>query len=213
MTVLYCTVLCTLQTQCFINNITLTCAYHKIKDDRMENSVNGRRIQNNLRYHGGCARAALARPFPPHCTPTQGGCEMFVFVISRNFRKFFLFYFAKFKENFVKHEIKNFAKYENENFAATLLLHNLLSAFHPPLPSARRIFNVALQCYFEVKTNTEPYFSILSSLILWCICIFNFQHYTGLYCTLYNVQLYNVQLYYCMYTLPTTTPSCDKQQA
>ena len=47
-------------------------------------------------------------------------------------------------------KIKNFAKifqnYENENFAATLLLHNLPSATHPPLPSARRFFNAAGQC-------------------------------------------------------------------
>ena len=57
--------------------------------------------------------------------------------------------------------------YENKNFAATLLLHNLPSATHPPLPSGRRFFNVAQQCYFEMKTNTEPYFSILSSIILW----------------------------------------------
>ena len=87
-------------------------------------------------------------------------------------RKNFIFNFAKFKENFSKHKTKNFAKisrnYKNENFAATLLLHNLRSATHPPLPSARRFFNVAWQCYFEIKTNTEPYFSILSSIILCC---------------------------------------------
>ena len=74
------------------------------------------------------------------------------------------------EKNFTKHEIKNFAKilqnYEYENFAATLLLHNLPSATHPPLQSARRFFNVEQQCYFEMKTNTEPYFSILSSIIL-----------------------------------------------
>ena len=72
----------------------------------------------------------------------------------------------------MKYEIKNFAKilrnYENENFAATLLLHNMPSATHPPLPSARRFFNVVQQCYFEMKTNKEPCFSILSIIIL-CI--------------------------------------------
>ena len=67
----------------------------------------------------------------------------------------------------MKHEVKNFAKflrnYKDENFAASLLLHNLPSATHP---SGRIFFNVAWQCYFEMKTNTEPYFSILSSIIL-----------------------------------------------
>ena len=36
-----------------------------------------------------------------------------------------------------------------------------------PLPSAIRFYNVVQQCYFEMKTNTEPYFSILSSTIQW----------------------------------------------
>ena len=58
--------------------------------------------------------------------------------------------------------------YENENFATTLLLHNLLYATHPPLPSAKRFFNAARQCYFDLKTNKEPCFSILSIIIL-CI--------------------------------------------
>ena len=95
---------------------------HRIIDDRMENSIRGRRIVHNLHSY-------------------IGWLQDFVFIISRN--------------------------YENENFAATLLLHNLLSATHPPLSSARRFFNAARQCYFEMKTNTEPYFSILSSIILW----------------------------------------------
>ena len=68
------------------------------------------------------------------------------------------------EENFAKHESKNFAKisrnYKNENFAATLLLHNLLSATHPPLLSAKRFFNGARQCYFDMKTNKELCFSI-----------------------------------------------------
>ena len=54
-----------------------------------------------------------------------------------------------------------------KTFAATLLLYNLLSATHPPLPSAKKFFIAAQQCYFEMKTNKEPYFSILSSIILW----------------------------------------------
>ena len=64
--------------------------------------------------------------------------------------------------------MKILQNYGNKNFAATLLLHNLPSATHPTLPSDRRFFNAARQCYFEMKTNKEPYFSILSSKILWC---------------------------------------------
>ena len=45
-------------------------------------------------------------------------------------------------------------------FAATLLLHNQLSATHPPLLSAKTFFIAALQCYFEKKTIKPPYFSI-----------------------------------------------------
>ena len=80
----------------------------------------------------------------------------------------------KIRGKFLKHKIKYFAKiswnYENKNLAGTLLLHNLPSAAtHPPLPSAKRFFNAARQCYFEMKTNKEPFFSILSSIILWCI--------------------------------------------
>ena len=51
-------------------------------------------------------------------------------------------------------------------FAATLLLHNLPSAAHPPLPSAKRFFIVARQCYLEMKTIKQPYYSIVSSIIL-----------------------------------------------
>ena len=92
------------------------------------------------------------------------------FCVSRNFDKI-IFNFAKLEENFAKHESKNFAKisrnYKNENFAATLLLHNLPSATHPPLPSARRFFNAVRQCYFEMKPNKELCISILSIIILW----------------------------------------------
>ena len=53
--------------------------------------------------------------------------------------------------------------YENKNFAATQLRHNLPSATrtHPPLLSARTFFNAVRHCYFEMKTNKEPNFSIL----------------------------------------------------
>ena len=64
----------------------------------------------------------------------------------------FNFNFCKIRGKFRKKANKNFAKilqnYENKNFAANL-------------------FNVVQQCYFEIKTNTEPYFSILSSTIQW----------------------------------------------
>ena len=58
---------------------------------------------------------------------------------------------TKLEENYAKHEIKN--------FAATLLLHNL--------PSAKRFFIEARQCYLEMRMIQQPYFSILSSIILW----------------------------------------------
>ena len=157
------------------------------KKDRMENGIKGSRIWYNLRQRGGYARAVLARLPPPHPTPAQGCCEIQFCVISQNLHEIFNFVFAKFSSNFAKnkiifnlakleknlakHEIKNFAKisrnYENENFAATLLLHNLPSATHPPLPSARRFFNAVRQCYFEMKPNKEPCFSILSIILLW----------------------------------------------
>ena len=49
------------------------------------------------------AQSALARRVPragpachpPHYTPTQGGCKIFVFVIERNFHKIFNFVFCK----------------------------------------------------------------------------------------------------------------------
>ena len=43
-------------------------------------------------------------------------------------------------------------------FAATLLLPNLPSATHPPLPSAKRFFFAERQCYLEMKRNrTFPF--------------------------------------------------------
>ena len=87
-------------------------------------------------------------------------CKIFLEI--RKIQKYFvkISCFAKFDDNFAKHKTKNFMKisqnYETENFATTLLLHNLPSATHPPGPSARRFFNAAQQCYFEMKTNTEP---------------------------------------------------------
>ena len=37
-----------------------------------------------------------------------------------------------------------------------------------PSPSAKTLFNAVRQCYFEMKTNKELCFSILSIIILWC---------------------------------------------
>ena len=77
--------------------------------------------------------------------------------------------FCEIQNYFVK--ILCFAKISQQlwkqNFAAILLLQNLPSATHPPLPSAWRFFNAVQQCYIEMKTNKEPCFSILPSVILW----------------------------------------------
>ena len=39
-----------------------------------------------------------------------------------------------------------------------------------PSPSAKTLFNAVRQCYFEMKTNKELCFSILSIIILWSGC-------------------------------------------
>ena len=90
------------------------------------------------------------------------------FRVLQNFNKI-IFNFAKLEENFTKLKISQlfFRNCENKYFAATLLLQNLLSATHPPLLSAKRFFNAARQCYFDMKTNKEPCFSLLSIIILW----------------------------------------------
>ena len=98
----------------------------------------------------------LYRPAPPPLLYSYiGWLRNFCF---RNLAKFLILCFAKFSSNFVKFKII-LSKFR--------VSHNLLSATHPPLTSARRFFNAAWQCYFEMKTNTEPYFSTLSSIILW----------------------------------------------
>ena len=82
------------------------------------------------------------------------------FRVSRNFDKIIL-NFAKFEENFAKHEIKIFAKFGEITktnilqppYSYSYTICRLLSATHPPLPSTRRFFNVAWKCYFEMKTN------------------------------------------------------------
>ena len=85
---------------------------------------------------GGTCRPPLTPHSPPpssSSTPTSGGCETALYKVreKQNFDKIIL-NFAKFQENFTKHEIKYFANisrdYKNKNYAATLLLHILLSA-------------------------------------------------------------------------------------
>ena len=110
-------------------------------------------------------------PAPPLLHSYIGWLQNSIVKISRKeIFDIIILIFAKFEENVAKHEIKNFEKisqhYENKIFAATLVLHNLLSATHPPLLSAKKFFIAAWQCFFEMKTNKELYFSILSSLIL-----------------------------------------------
>ena len=96
---------------------------HRIKDDRMENSLKGRRI-----WH--CAFAAS------------------IFKVQR---------------------LRQYSIKLGGLFLPTPppLCPALPSATHPPLPSAKTFFIVARLCYFEMKTNKETYFSILSSIILW----------------------------------------------
>ena len=84
------------------------------------------------------------------------------------FVKFWISSFLKFSLNFAKLKIKKFREIMKTKILQPpfVLLHNLPSATHTPLLSAQRFFNVARQCYFEMKTNKKPYFSFLSSIIL-----------------------------------------------
>ena len=143
------------QTQWFVGRIYCTLYSVQVPQNyRWQNGKQCKRKTNTV-------QSSLARRMRHGCTA----------LLHRVAAKFLILNFAKFYENFAKHQVKNFSKilrnYNNKNFAAALLLHNLPSATHLPLPSARRFFNVARQCYFEMKTNTETYFSILSSIILW----------------------------------------------
>ena len=71
---------------------------------------------------------------------------------------FIILNFAKFKENFAKHEIQNFTKLRKQKFCShPTPTQSALSATQRPLPSARRFFNAVRQCYFEIKMNTEPH--------------------------------------------------------
>ena len=74
----------------------------------------------------------------------------------------------------------------------TPLLHNLavvLARQHPQttplcvhLPSAKTVFIVAPQSYFEKTTTQASYFSILSSIILWYLAIQrNYMHFSRLF--------------------------------
>ena len=102
------------------------------------------------------------------------------------FKKFLISCFVKFSLHFANFKIilSKFCvswNYQNAKFCShpTLTLHNLPSAAHPPLPSARRFFNAARKCFFEMKKNKELYFSILSSIILWSW--HSLIHYTSAY--------------------------------
>ena len=152
----------------------------------MENSIKGRGIRYNL--HQGLENApGLYRPAPPPSLRSYIGwlrkfrfCNFAKILIScfakkclkfRKIKNYFdkiILSLANFEGNFTKHEIKNFEKFCN--ITKTKILQPpcpySYTATHPPLSSARRFFNAARQCYFEMKTNTEPYFSILSSIIL-----------------------------------------------
>ena len=50
-------------------------------------------------------------------------------------------------------------------------LHIFLHDTDPPLLSAKKLFNAMRQCYFEMKPNKEPCFSILSIILLWRGCL------------------------------------------
>ena len=88
---------------------------------------------------------------------------MKLFWISRNF--------VKFQENFVKQEIKYFAKnlqnYKNKIFCSHPTPTQSAVCYSPSPPAAKRFFIAARQCYLDLKTLKEPYFSILASIILW----------------------------------------------
>ena len=66
----------------------------------------------------------------------------------------------------MQHQIKIFTKLRKWKFCCHPTPTQSAVSTQTPLLSARRFFNVAQQCYFEMKTNTEPYFSILSSIVL-----------------------------------------------
>ena len=91
------------------------------------------------------------------------------FCVLQNFDKL-ISCFAKLEENFAKQEIKkfreNFAKLQKRKFLSNPTPTQSVFATHPSLPTAKRFFNAARQCYFDMKTNKEPCFSILSIIIL-----------------------------------------------
>ena len=103
---------------------------HRIKYNRMENSINGSRYKLILRQRGGCARGYARVPPTPHSSPpppppllhrvaAKQHCTNFtkhkiltkLFWISRNF--------TKFQVNFVKYKIKYIVK-----ILLLLLLHS-----------------------------------------------------------------------------------------
>ena len=125
---------------------------------------------------------------PPSLQSCTGLLRNFVFVISRNFvfRKIFLEFcknqnyfvkiscFVKFWQNIFYFQFREITKKEclQQPYSYTIC-HLLLN---PPLPSTRRFFNAVRQCYFDMKTNKEPCFSILSSIFLWAALIGSWSH-------------------------------------
>ena len=122
--------------------------------------------QNGKRYKGrpNMVQSSLARSMrqgctgpPPPLTPVlhrvAAKIKIIVskFCVPRNFDQI-IFTFAKLEENFSKNGIKNFAKLRKRKFRCNpILLHNLPSATHPPLPSARIFFNAgaAMLLWYE----------------------------------------------------------------
>ena len=147
----------------------------------MENSIKGSRIGYNLRQGGGCTRAVLAR-LSPSLHSCIGLLQNLVFVISRNFNEIFNFvfckiflkfcknlnYFVKLEKNFMKHEIQNFAKLRKLKFCSISTPTQSAVRYSPSPSVCQKILQcrAAMQCYFEMKTNKELCFSILSFIIL-----------------------------------------------
>ena len=127
------------------------------------------REQSALEAEGGPGRYRPASPTPLlHRVAAKQHCQNFAKhkILTKLFWIFW--HSRKILWNTKLKILRTFYEITKTNIlAATLLLHNLPSATHPPLPSAKTFFIAARQCYFEMKTIKQPYFSILSSLSLW----------------------------------------------
>ena len=84
------------------------------------------------------------------------------------FAKFWQKIFLTFCETQNKNVCKNFAKLQKQKFCShPTPTQSAVCCLSLTLLSDKRFFNVARQCYFEMKTNMKSYFSILSSILLW----------------------------------------------